>query len=110
MVLSYEAVDQVLDVLIPYNKHDVAETKRFVLFNVKHIKFRIELIETGMIKGRTLTSFPSLQTDLKNAGAHWVDQEVVVDNGLITSRKPADLDAFNAKAIEAFAEEVHNQA
>ncbi|MDB5124552.1 MAG: protease [Mucilaginibacter sp.] len=68
------------------------------------------LIETGMIGGRTLTSFPSLQTDLKNAGAHWVDQEVVVDNGLITSRKPADLDAFNAKAIEEFAEGVHHEA
>jgi len=68
------------------------------------------LIETGMIGGRTLTSFPSLQTDLKNAGAHWVDQEVVVDNGLVTSRKPADLDAFNAKAIEEFAEGVHSGA
>ncbi|MDB5130303.1 MAG: protease [Mucilaginibacter sp.] len=67
------------------------------------------LIETGMIDGRTLTSFPSLQTDLKNAGAHWVDQEVVVDNGLVTSRKPADLDAFNAKAIEEFAEGVHQE-
>lgn len=65
------------------------------------------LIETGMIGGRTLTSFPSLQTDLKNAGAHWVDQEVVVDNGLVTSRRPADLDAFNGKAIEEFAEGVH---
>jgi|SRR6185437_1339477 len=65
------------------------------------------LIETGMMGGRTLTSFPSLQTDLKNAGARWVDQEVVVDNGLVTSRKPADLDAFNAKAIEEFAEGVH---
>jgi protease I len=67
------------------------------------------LIETNMIAGRTLTSFPSLQTDLKNAGAHWVDQEVVVDNGLITSRKPADLDAFNAKAIEEFAEGIHQR-
>ncbi|GAC1309251.1 MAG: type 1 glutamine amidotransferase domain-containing protein [Mucilaginibacter sp.] len=65
------------------------------------------LIETGMIGGRTLTSFPSLKTDLKNAAAHWIDQDVVVDNGLITSRKPADLDAFNAKAIEEFAEGVH---
>lgn len=67
------------------------------------------LIETGMIGGRTLTSFPSLQTDLKNAGAHWVDQEVVVGNGLVTSRKPADLNAFNAKAIEEFAEGVHQR-
>jgi len=66
------------------------------------------LIETGMIGGRTLTSYPSLQTDLKNAGAHWVDQEVVVDNGLVTSRKPDDLEAFNRKAIEEIAEGVHH--
>ncbi|WP_214653008.1 type 1 glutamine amidotransferase domain-containing protein [Mucilaginibacter segetis] len=65
------------------------------------------LIETGMIKGRTLTSYPSLQTDLKNAGANWVDQEVVVDNGLVTSRKPDDLDAFNRKTIEEIGEGVH---
>jgi protease I len=68
------------------------------------------LIETGMIGGRKLTSFPSLQTDLKNAGAEWVDQEVVVDNGLITSRRPDDLDAFNKKAIEEIAEGVHHEA
>jgi protease I len=65
------------------------------------------LIETGLIKGRRLTSFPSLQTDLKNAGAEWVDEEVVVDNGLVTSRTPADLIAFNKKMIEEFAEGVH---
>ena len=65
------------------------------------------LIETGMIGGRTLTSYPSLQTDLKNAGAHWVDEEVVVDNGLVTSRKPDDLPAFNKKMIEEIAEGVH---
>ena len=65
------------------------------------------LIETGLIKGRKLTSFPSLQTDLKNAGAEWVDEEVVVDNGLVTSRKPDDLPAFNKKTIEEFAEGVH---
>jgi protease I len=68
------------------------------------------LIETGMIGGRTLTSYPSLQTDLKNAGAHWIDQEVVVDNGLVTSRTPADLDAFNRKAIEEIAEGEHHHA
>ena len=68
------------------------------------------LIETGMIGGRTLTSFPSLQTDLKNAGAHWIDQEVVIDNGLVTSRTPADLDAFNRKAIEEIAEGIHHEA
>jgi protease I len=65
------------------------------------------LIETGLIGGRTLTSFPSLQTDLKNAGANWIDQEVVVDNGLVTSRSPADLPAFNHKAIEEIAEGIH---
>lgn len=65
------------------------------------------LIETGLISGRTLTSFPSLQTDLKNAGAHWVDEEVMVDNGLVTSRTPADLPAFNRKTIEEIAEGIH---
>lgn len=68
------------------------------------------LIETGMIGGRNITSYPSLQTDLKNAGAHWIDQEVVVDNGLITSRTPADLEAFNKKMIEEIAEGVHHEA
>lgn len=66
------------------------------------------LIETGMIKGRKLTSYPSLQTDLRNAGAHWVDEEVVVDNGFITSRRPDDLPAFNKKMVEEFAEGVHH--
>jgi len=61
------------------------------------------LIETGMVRGKTMTSWPSLKTDLENAGAHWVDQEVVVDQGLITSRKPGDLPAFNLKLIEEFA-------
>ena len=68
------------------------------------------LIETGMIKGRKLTSYPSLQTDVKNAGAKWVDEEVVVDNGLVTSRRPADLPAFNKKMLEEFAEGVHHEA
>ena len=61
------------------------------------------LIESGMVKGRKLTSWPSLKTDLANAGAEWVDREVVVDRGLVTSRKPADLPAFNQKMIEEFA-------
>jgi protease I len=65
------------------------------------------LIEAGLVKGRKLTSWPSLKTDLKNAGANWVDQEVVVDGGLITSRKPADLPAFNERMIEAFASSRH---
>lgn len=65
------------------------------------------LIETGMISGRKLTSYPSLQTDLQNAGAIWTDEEVVVDNGLITSRTPKDLDAFNQKTIEEISEGIH---
>src|ERR1043166_3946914 len=63
------------------------------------------LIETGWVKGKSITSWPSLKTDLLNAGAHWIDREVVVDNGLVTSRKPADIPAFNKKVIEQFAEE-----
>ena len=58
------------------------------------------LIEAGLAKGRTLTSFPSLQTDIRNAGGTWVDEEVVVDRGVITSRKPDDLAAFCAKLVE----------
>ena len=65
------------------------------------------LINAGVAEGRTLTSWPSLQTDLRNAGAEWVDEEVHVDQGLVTSRKPDDLEAFNAKIVEEFAEGVH---
>lgn len=65
------------------------------------------LIEAGAVKGRQMTSWPSLKTDLKNAGADWVDQEVVTDNGLVTSRKPADIPAFVNKMIEEFAEGEH---
>lgn len=65
------------------------------------------LIDSGGVRGRRLTSWPSLQTDLRNAGATWVDQEVVVDNGLVTSRKPDDIPAFNRKMIEEFAEGKH---
>jgi protease I len=65
------------------------------------------LIEAGVVRGRKVTSWPSLQTDLRNAGATWVDREVVVDNGLVTSRKPDDLPAFNRKLVEEFAEGVH---
>lgn len=65
------------------------------------------LIEADVVKGRTLTSFPSIKTDLKNAGASWVDREVVVDEGLVTSRSPQDLKAFNAKLVEEIKEGKH---
>jgi protease I len=67
------------------------------------------LVEAGVARGRTVTSWPSLQTDLRNAGADSVDKEVVVDNGLVTSRKPDDIPAFNKKMIEEFAEGVHER-
>ncbi len=67
------------------------------------------LVEADVVHGRKLTSWPSLRTDIKNAGGNWVDQEVVVDQGLVTSRKPDDLDAFCCKAIEEFAEGKHQR-
>lgn len=65
------------------------------------------LIETDLLEGREMTSYPSVKTDLINAGANWHDREVVVDNGLVTSRSPEDLDAFNTKLIEEIGEGVH---
>ena len=65
------------------------------------------LIETGMIDGKTMTSYWSVRTDLVNAGVNWVDKEVVVDNGLVTSRSPEDLEAFNKKMIEELSEGQH---
>jgi protease I len=65
------------------------------------------LVEADVVKGRKVTSWPSLQTDIRNAGGEWVDEEVVVDNGLVTSRKPDDLPAFNAKMVEEFCEGEH---
>ena len=65
------------------------------------------LIEADVVRGRTVTSWPSLRTDLRNAGADWVDREVVTDEGLVTSRKPDDIPAFNRKMIEEFAEGIH---
>ena len=68
------------------------------------------LVEADVVRGRTLTSWPSLKTDIENAGGQWVDEEVHVDQGLVTSRKPDDLPAFSAKAIEEFAEGRHARA
>jgi len=68
------------------------------------------LIETGLLKGRKLTSYPSIKTDLKNAGADWRDKEVVVDDNLITSRSPKDLEAFNKKLLEQIREGIHEHA
>jgi protease I len=68
------------------------------------------LVEADVARGRRVTSYPSLKTDLRNAGAEWVDEEVVVDSGIVTSRSPKDLPAFNAKMIEEFAEGIHERA
>jgi protease I len=68
------------------------------------------LIEAHGVDGRTLTSYPAIRTDLVNAGASWIDQEVVVDRGLVTSRKPDDIPAFNKKMVEEFAEGRHGRA
>lgn len=67
------------------------------------------LIEAGAVLGRTVTSWPSLRTDLENAGGKWVDKEVVTDRGIVTSRKPDDLPAFNKKMLEEFAEGIHRK-
>lgn len=65
------------------------------------------LIEAGLVANRRMTSWPAIQTDVKNAGGNWVDEEVVVDNGIVTSRKPADIPAFNAMVIEEITEGIH---
>jgi protease I len=66
------------------------------------------LVEAGIVRGRKVTSWPTLQTDIRNAGGNWVDREVVVDQGLVTSRKPDDIPAFNRKMIEEFYEGKHS--
>jgi deglycase len=68
------------------------------------------LVEADLVRGRTLTSYPSIQTDIRNAGGTWVDEEVVVDEGLVSSRKPDDLPAFCAKIVEEYAEGAHQVA
>ena len=65
------------------------------------------LINADLVRGRTMTSWPALKVDMRNAGANWIDEEVVVDNGLVSSCKPDDLPAFNKKMIEEFAEGKH---
>jgi protease I len=67
------------------------------------------LVEADVVHGRNMTSWPSLRTDLRNAGANWTDSEVIVDHGLVTSRKPDDIPAFSRKMIEEFAEGVHEE-
>jgi len=67
------------------------------------------LVEAGVVRGRTVTSWPSLRTDIRNAGGNWVDKEVVVEDGLVTSRKPDDLRAFTKKIVEEFAEGRHEK-
>lgn len=68
------------------------------------------LVEADVVRGRTMTSWPSLQTDIRNAGGNWVDEEVVVDHGLVSSRKPDDLDAFCTKLVEELGEGIHREA
>jgi protease I len=67
------------------------------------------LVEADVVRGVKLTSWPTLQTDIRNAGGNWVDEEVVVDGGLVTSRKPDDIPAFNKKMIDEFCEGAHAQ-
>ena len=67
------------------------------------------LVEADIVRDHTVTSWPTLETDIRNAGGHWVDEQVVTDEGIVTSRKPDDIPAFNAKVIEEFAEGTHER-
>lgn len=92
------------------NEHGVAFVRAFAdagkpIAAICHAPWM--LIEADVVRGRRVTSYPSLRTDLRNAGADWVDEEVVVDAGLVTSRTPNDLPAFNARMLEEFAEGAH---
>jgi deglycase len=94
------------------NRHAVEFVQRFVTSGkpvaaICHGPWM--LVEANGVRGRTVTSWPSLQTDIRNAGGEWVDREVVTDEGIVTSRKPDDIPAFNKKMVEEFAEGVHNR-
>ena len=67
------------------------------------------LVESGVVRGKRVTSWPTLQTDIRNAGGEWVDEQVVVDDGIVTSRKPDDIPAFNEKMVEEFCEGMHER-
>lgn len=101
-------------VMNPDNMRRLPEVQKFVrAFFEQHKPVSVichgpwTLIDAGVVKGRKMTSYHTLQQDLINAGAKWVDEEVVVDNGLVSSRNPGDLDAFNAKMLEEIAEGKH---
>lgn len=95
------------------NSKAVSLVKRFYesgkpIFSICHGPWL--LVEAGAVKGKKLTSWPAIQTDVKNAGGNWVDQEVVVDNGVVTSRSPKDIPAFNSKMLEELAEGPHDRS